>query len=53
MNLNLAFYSGMQEISHGLHDAQSYPHLFLVLKDPHQGLLSFLFIFIGTGICTL
>ena len=43
VKLNLAFYSGMLEIRHGLHDARSYPHLYLVLKDPHEGSLSFLF----------
>ena len=52
MNLNLA-YSGMLEISHGLHDDRSYPHLYFVLNDPLQGSLSFyffIFIFIGAGI---
>ena len=53
VTLNLAFYSGMLEISHGLHDAQSYPHLYLVLKDPHQSSLSFFYFFIGAGFCTL
>ena len=54
MNLNLAFiliYSGMLEIGHGLHDAWSYPHLYLVLKDPLQGSFPFYFLFcIGAGI---
>ena len=34
---------------HSLHDAQSYSHLYLQLKDPLQGSLSFSF-FIGIGI---
>ena len=45
--LNLAFiliYSGMLEINHSLHDAWSYPHLYLLLEDLLQGSLSFFFL---------
>ena len=31
----------MLDISRGLHDARSYPHLYLLLKDPLQGSLYF------------
>ena len=37
---------------HSLHDAQSYPHLYLLLKYPLQGSFPFLF-FIGIGIMVI
>ena len=35
------------------YDAQSYPHLYLVLKDPLQGSLSFFFIGAGNMVYVL
>ena len=57
MNFNLAYiliYSGMLEISYGLHNARSYPHLYLLLEDPLQGSLYFFFLYlIVAGIMVL